>query len=105
MVAAMGATSWVLASLCLAALACGSAREGKGDAGVSTDATAACSRPGPRTVRQLAAGSGYSLAVLDDGDVVLWGSVLGHVGVDGKPRQRLAPPFSVDTGCRQTVEV
>jgi alpha-tubulin suppressor-like RCC1 family protein len=94
----MTATNVVLASLCVAGIACG------GPA-ADTDATGACVRPRPRTVRGLSAGERYSLAVLENGDALLWGEVLSYMGGDGKPRQLLVPPLSVDTGCRRTVEV
>jgi alpha-tubulin suppressor-like RCC1 family protein len=65
----------------------------------AADATVACVRAGPRNVRGLAAGQGYSVAVLENGDALLWGAVLG------RPRPPFIPPRSVDTGCRKTVEV
>jgi alpha-tubulin suppressor-like RCC1 family protein len=92
----------ILATLCLAGIACGGGGQGA-DAGA--DAPGACARPGPRTVRGLAAGERFSLAVLDSGDALFWGEVLSYVGGDGKPRQLHVPPVSVDSGCRRTVEV
>jgi len=94
----MTARNVVLASLCVAGIACG------GPA-ADTDATGACVRARPRTVRGLSAGERYSLAVLENGDALLWGEVLSYMGGDGKRRQLLVPPLSVDTGCRRTVEV
>jgi alpha-tubulin suppressor-like RCC1 family protein len=65
----------------------------------------ACQRPGSRRVRALSAGEGYSLALLDNGDVMAWGGVLAYVGGNGKPRQKLVPPYTIDTGCANAVEV
>jgi alpha-tubulin suppressor-like RCC1 family protein len=96
-VAAISARSLVVASVCVAAISCGGAGSRDGDP--------PCVRSGRRTARGLSAGGGYSLAVLENGDALLWGAVLSYVGGEGKPGQLLVPPRSVDTGCRRTVEV
>jgi alpha-tubulin suppressor-like RCC1 family protein len=88
----------VLALVCLAGTACGGAP-------ADTNATGDCVRSRPRIVRGLSAGERYSLAVLENGDALLWGEVLSYMGGEGKPHQMLVPPVSVDTGCRRTVEV
>jgi alpha-tubulin suppressor-like RCC1 family protein len=56
-------------------------------------------------VRGLSSGTTFSLAALENGDALLWGGVLSYMGADGKPRQKLVAPYSIDTGCRKTVEV
>jgi alpha-tubulin suppressor-like RCC1 family protein len=68
------------------------------------DATGACVRPGPRTVRGLSAGAGYSLALLENGNVMFWGATLGDTSGEGIYK-RLTRPIFIDTGCRKAVEV
>jgi alpha-tubulin suppressor-like RCC1 family protein len=116
----MSAKSVVLASLCVAGIACRGAGHGGGDPdgsaagaldavaldGAAADTEATCVRPRPRAVRGLSAGERYSLAVLENGDALLWGELLIYMrGAAGQPPRRLVPPLSVDTGCRRAVEV